>query len=218
MKCGSCGKEIAEGSTTCPFCFAQTENARQPVSAFVDREFADRFNRATTLWKDNLGNLILFTLVFALVGWIPIINAAFFAGYSRGLIKLTRGGKAKAADIFSAWDCFGNALAYCLILLAAVIVSVFIPVIGPVAQFVVTIFGAPGFFQVIDGKMNALDALMWSVSTVQRHILPWLLTVIVSGILSSIGMVAMLVGILITLPWGALLLIQQYEAVKGEVA
>ncbi len=217
MKCGSCGKEIAEGSTTCPFCFGQTEST-PTINPFLDRDFADRFNRATIIWKDNLGDLVLFTLVFALVGWIPIINAAFFAGYSRGLIKLTRGGKARVADIFSAWDCFGNALAYCLILLAAVIVSIFIPVIGPVVQFVVTIFGAPGFLQVIDGKMNAIDALMWSVSTVQRHVLPWLLTVIVSGILSSIGMVALVVGIIITLPWGALLLIQQYEAVKGEVS
>lgn len=216
MKCGSCGKEIADGSTACPFCFARTEQAQARVSPFVDREFADRFNLATTLWKDNLGDLVLFTLVFALVGWIPIVNAAFFAGYSRGLIKLTRGEKAKIADIFSAWDCFGNALAYCLILLAAVIVSIFIPVIGPIAQFAVTIFGSPGFFQVIDGKMNAIDALMWSVSTVQRHILPWLLTVIVAGILSSIGMVALVAGIIITLPWGALLVIQQYEAVKAE--
>jgi hypothetical protein len=216
MKCGSCGKEIAEGSTTCPFCFGMAVRS-PPVSAFMDRDFADRFKRATTLWKDNLGDLVLFTIVFALVGWIPIINVAFFAGYSRGLIKLARGEKPVAADIFTAWDCFGNALAYCLILFAAVIVAVFIPVIGPAAQFAVTIFASPGFFQVIDRKMNAIDALMWSVSTVQRHLLPWLLTIIVSGILSSIGMVVLLVGIIITLSWGALLIIQQYEAVKGEV-
>ena len=215
MRCESCGKELAEGSSACPYCFGQL--AKTPTGPKAGNEdFGRQFDRATTLWKNNLGDLVLFTLVFLLVGWIPLLNAAFFAGYSRGLITLSRGGKIKTGDIFSAWDCFGNALAYCLLLLAAVIVATFVPFFGPVAQFAVTVFGAPGFYAVIDQNMNAIDAVKWGVTSVQRHFLPWLLVILVGGVISSLGLVAFVIGVIITLPWGALLAVQQYEVVKGE--
>lgn len=216
MKCESCGKEIAEGSSTCPFCFSRMAGPEPARAASVDEDFGTQVSRATSIWKDNLGDLVLFTLVFALVGWIPIVNAAFIAGYIRGLLFLTRGGKPKAHDIFSAWDCFGNALAYCLILLAAVIIASVIPFFGPAAQFAVTVFGTPGLYRVIDRNMNAIDAVKWSICSVQRHFIPWLLTVLVGGILGSIGLIALLVGVIVTLPWGTLIVIQQYERVREE--
>jgi uncharacterized membrane protein len=64
--------------------------------------------------------------------------------------------------------------------------------------------------------MNAIDAIKWSVATVQRHFLPWLLAILVGGVLGSIGALALLVGIIFTYPWGALLVIQQYEVRKDE--
>ncbi len=185
-------------------------------SAPAEEDFGVQFNRATALWKDNLGDLVLFTLVFMLVGWVPVLNAAFIAGYIRGLLSLTRGGKPKTGDIFSAWDCFGNTLGYCLILLAAVIAAGFIPFFGPVAQFAVAVFGTPGLYPVIDRNMNAIDAVKWSIASAQRHFLPWLLVVLVGGVLGSLGLIVFLVGVIITLPWGTLLIIQQYEVVKGE--
>jgi hypothetical protein len=216
MKCDACGKEVTEGSTSCPYCFRQFASPPTRGAGTVDEDFGAQFNRATTLWKDNLGDLVLFTLVFMLVGWIPILNAAFFAGYTRGLISLNRGVKPKTGDIFSAWDCFGNALGYCLILLAAVIVTGFIHFFGPIAQFAICLFGTPGFFAVVDRNMNVIDALKWSFTTVQRHFLPWLLVILVGGVIGSFGLIVILIGIIVTLPWGDLLIIQQYEKVKGE--
>ena len=216
MKCQFCGREVADGSSFCPFCFKQQAVKRPTGPSTAGQDFGIQVSSATTLWKDNLGNLVLFTLVFALVGWIPIINAAFIAGYVRGLLSLSRGGTLKTGDIFSAWECFGNALAYCLILLAAVIVASIIPFFGPAAQFAVTIFGTPGLYHVIDRNMNAIDAVKWSIGSVQRHFIPWLLTVLVGGILGSIGLIAFVVGVIVTLPWGTLIVIQQYERVKNE--
>jgi len=216
MKCDACGKEVAEGSTSCPYCFRQITGPPARVTAAAEEDFGAQFNRAMTLWKDNLGDLVLFTLVFMLVGWIPILNAAFFAGYTRGLLSLNRGVKPKNGDIFSAWDCFGNALGYCLLLLAAVIVAGFIPFFGPVAQFAVSLFGTPGFYAVVDRNMNVINALKWSIATVQRHFLPWLLAVLVGGVIGSFGLIVFIIGIIVTLPWGGLLIIQQYERVKGE--
>lgn len=216
MRCETCGKEIAEHSTYCPYCFRRIGEAEPAGGSTADRDFGIQLNLATTLWKDNLGDVVVFTLVFTLVGWLPIVNAAFIAGYIRGLQSLTRGVKPRTGDIFRAWDCFGNTLAYCLILLAAVIVAGFIPFFGPVAQFAVTLFGTPGLYHVVDRDINAIEALKWSINSVQKHFVPWLLSVLVGGILGSIGLIALLVGVIVTLPWGTLLIIQQYEKVKGE--
>ncbi len=215
MQCPSCGKELAEGSISCPYCFKQFAAASRG-GALTDDDFSMQFNRATTLWKENLGDLALFTLVFVLVGWIPIANAGFGAGYVRGLITLSRGGKPKVGDIFSAWDCFVNTLVYGLLFFAVMLVASFIPFIGPVIHFAVVIFGVPGFYPVIDRNMNAIDAIKWSIATVQRHFLPWLLAVLVGGVISSVGALALLVGIIFTYPWGTLLVIQQYELRKDE--
>ncbi len=216
MKCESCGKEVTEGSSYCPYCFRQMEKPGASRPTFTDEDFSIHFNRATTLWKDNIGNLTLFTLVFSLVGLIPIVNAAFIAGYIRGLQSLSRGGKPRPADIFSAWDCFGNTFAYCLILFIAMILACIIPFFGPAAQFAVAILGTPGLYYVVDRNKNAVEAVRWSIGSVQRHFFPWLLIVLVGGILGSIGLAALLIGVFVTLPWGTLLIIQQYESVKEE--
>ena len=218
MKCQACGKEISEGSTSCPFCF-QRMSAPAPIrEAHANEDFGTLFNRAATLWKDNLGDLVLFSLVFILVGWIPIVNAAFIAGYTRGLLSLTRGGKLKNSDIFSAWDCFGNTLGYGIIFIATMLVTGFVPFFGQIAQLLVIIFGTPGFYPVIDRNMNAIDAIKWSIATVQRHFVPWVLVVLVGGILGSLGMLVFFVGIIVTLPFAPLLVIQQYEIYKNETA
>ncbi len=216
MQCPSCAKEIAEGSVSCPYCFKQFATAARGGATLAEDDFSVQFNRATTLWKENLGNLAVFTLVFMLVGWIPIVNAGFCAGYVRGLISLTRGRKPEVGDIFSAWDCFANTLIYGIIFIVAMIVGGLIPFIGPVIHFAVIIFGVPGFYPVIDRNMNAIEAIKWSIATVQRHFVPWLLAVLVGGVLGSIGAIALLVGIIFTYPWGALLVIQQYELRKDE--
>lgn len=215
MRCASCGKDVADGTTVCPFCFSKEPRPRDHAAS-GDEDFAQKFNTATQLWKDNLGQLALFTLVFMLVGWIPILNAVFFAGYYRGLINLSRGGELHISDIFSAWDCFGNALAYLILLTASVIAACIIPFFGHVAQFAVAVFGAPGLFLVADRNVNAIDAVRWSINSVQKHFLAWLLAVLVGGLLGWTGLLFFVVGAILTMPWGVLLLIRQYEAVRDE--
>jgi hypothetical protein len=218
MKCQACGKEVPDGSTSCPFCFRQLSTPAAGKAGQGNDDFGELFNRSLALWKDNLGDLVLFSLVFMLVGWIPIVNAAFFAGYTRGLLSLSRGGKLKNSDIFSAWDCFGNTLGYGILFIAVTIIAGFIPFFGQLAQLIIIIFGTPGFYPIIDRNMNAIDAIKWSIATVQRHFVAWVLVILVGGILGSLGMLVFFVGIVVTLPFGPLLVIQQYEIFKNETA
>jgi hypothetical protein len=73
MKCESCGNEVVEGSSFCPFCFRKLsatghEPGQEPgpgpapapgPSVRSDEDFGVLFNRATNLWKDNLGDLVV---------------------------------------------------------------------------------------------------------------------------------------------------------------
>jgi uncharacterized membrane protein len=176
-------------------------------------DFGSLINRATTLWKDNLGDLTLLSLVFLLVCWIPVANVGFIAGYTRALLKVTRGGKAQVGDIFSSWDCFGNLFVYLLLLLLAIFVLGHIPFFGAIATYVLYIAVTPGIYVVIDRNMKALDAVSWSFSLMQADFISWMLVVLIGSILSSVGIIALGIGVVLTLPWGYLAIIQQYELV-----
>jgi hypothetical protein len=216
MKCPSCGKDLQEGTTFCPYCFRRFGTPPGNEGFAPGDELGVMFNNALTLWKDNLAGLVLFSLAFVLVGWIPILNAAFFAGYTRGLLSLSRGGKAEFEEIFGAWDCFVNTLVYLIIFLLVSIAVGFLPYIAPLAHFALALFATPGLYLVIDRNVNAIDAMKWGIESVRKHFVPWLLVVAVGGLIASIGVVALFIGIIITLPLGMLLVIQQYERVKGD--
>jgi hypothetical protein len=43
------------------------------------------------------GDLVLLTLVFMLVAWVPVVNIGFIAGYTRSLLKVA---KKNGTDLF----------------------------------------------------------------------------------------------------------------------
>ena len=213
MQCPFCKAQVPNGSTKCPQC-----GTLLPASPQINAgDFGASFSNATTIWKDNLGDLVLLTLVFCLVAWVPIANVGFIAGYTRSLLKVFRGqGKAAVGDIFNAWDCFGNLLVYLILYLIAVVLLSFIPFLGTLAVLALYFVVAPGMLAVIDKKLSAIDAFKWSLATIQKDAVNWLLAILVGGILGSAGTIALGIGIIITIPWGQLLLISQYEARKGD--
>ncbi len=213
MQCPFCKAQIPNGSAKCPQCGTVLTSSPQITAG----DFGAAFNNVTNIWKNNLGDLVLLTLVFCLVAWVPIVNIAFIAGYTRSLLKVFRGqGKASVGDIFNAWDCFGNLLVYLVIYLIAVVLLSFIPFLGTIAVLALYFIIAPGMLAVIDKKLNAIDAFKWSLATIQKDAVNWLLAILVGGILGSAGAIALGIGIIITIPWGQLLLISQYDARKWD--
>jgi uncharacterized membrane protein len=177
-------------------------------------DFGDLITRSARLWKENLGDLVLLSLVFLLVVWIPIANIGFIAGYTRAILSVARGGKARVGDIFGSWDCFGDLFLYLLIVLAAQFVLNHLPFIGQVAGFIISIVVTPGMYAIIDRRMKFMDAFRWSFQVIQRDFVNWLLAVLVGGIFSGCGALLLGIGIIITLAWGSLLVALQYD--KGE--
>lgn len=177
----------------------------------VDDDFGGLINRATTLWRENFGDLLLLSLVFALVAWIPLANVGFAAGYTRQILKVARGGKARPGELFGAWDCFGDLLVYLLLLVAAQFVLMHVPVFGQVAGFVLLVAVTPGIYAIVDRRMKFMAAFRWSLETVKTGFVNWLLAVVIGGIFAAAGALLFGIGIVITLGWGYLVLALNYD-------
>lgn len=177
-------------------------------------DFGSLVTRATRLWTGNFGNLLFLSLVFVLVGWIPIANVAFLGGYTRAILKVARGGKAEVGDIFRAWDCFGDLFVYLLLVIVAQFVLNHVPFIGQVAGFALSVVVAPGMYGIIDRKMKFMDAFKWSLEAIRGDLVGWLLAVLIGGIFMAAGALLFGIGIIITLGWGSLVMALQYD--RGE--
>ncbi len=180
-------------------------------------DFGGLVTRATRLWGGNFGNLLVLSLVFLLVCWIPIANVGFLAGYIRAVLKVARGEQAEAGDIFRAWDCFGDLFVYLLLVLVAQFALNHVPGIGQVAGFVLSVVVAPGMYGIIDRRMKFMDAFRWSFESIRGDLVGWLLAVLIGGIFMAVGALLLGIGIIITLGWGSLVMALQYDREQPRV-
>jgi len=177
----------------------------------VINSFGELVSAATGKWKDNLGDLAVVSLVMLLLSVIPFANIAFLAGYIRALLKAARGEKPVVRDLFTAWDCFASMLVYVVIVAVVMIGVHFIPILGPLINTLISIVITPGLFAVADRNMEALDAFNWSFAVVKRNPMRWVLVVLVGGLLAAVGSVGVVIGLILTMPWGYMIVTLQYE-------
>ena len=161
-----------------------------------------------------MGSLIVLTLVLLLVCWIPIANIGFFAGYYRSLLKTMRGGKSEVGDLFNAWDCFGQLFLLIIIVGIPLALVGLIPILGWIVIIVAAFFVAPAPYAVVDKGLGAIDALKWGIGAFKANIGNWILCIIVGGIRSEVGAIALGIGVIVTMPWGIMIILNQYESQK----
>jgi hypothetical protein len=214
MQCPYCKEEVNDGAIKCKHCGSSVYLPPKPPASQGD-DFGATFNAALSAWKENLADLVVLTLVFCLICWIPIANIGFIAGYTRSLLKVARGeGKAQVGDLFNAWDCFGKLFVFLLINLVIVIVLHFIPVLGTLASIALGFVMVPGALLIIDKGRGVSDAFTWCFSTIQADFVNWLLAYLVGNVIIGAGVILFFVGIILTAPLGQLIIIGQYERVK----
>jgi hypothetical protein len=214
MQCPFCKEEVNDGAIKCKHCGSSLYLPPTPATSQAT-DFGAMFNTAFSTWKENLGDLVVLTLVFCLICWIPIANIGFIAGYTRSLLKVARGeGRAQVGDLFKAWDCFAPLFVFLLINLIIVIVLHFIPVLGTLASIALGFVMVPGSLLIIDKGRGVSDAFSWCFSTIQADFVNWLLAYLVGNVIIGAGAVLFLIGIILTAPLGQLIIIQQYERVK----
>jgi uncharacterized membrane protein len=215
MQCPYCKEEVLDGAVKCKHCGSIIGTLPGLTIAPGQADFGELFITTMNVWKANLADLVILTLVFMLVVWIPIANIGFIAGYTRSLMKVARGqGKAQVGDLFNAWDCFGNLLLYFILNLIAVVILHFVPILGSLAAMAFAFIVTPGLYVIIDNKCGAMDAYKWSFESIQANFVNWLLAYLVGNVIACAGLIALFVGIIVTAPFGALITINQYERVK----
>ena len=218
MQCPYCKEEVNDGALKCKHCGSDLTLLPKAANAGT-ADFGAMLNTAFTIWKENLGDLVILTLVFLLICWVPIANIGFIAGYTRSLLKVARGeGKARVGDLFNAWDCFANLLIFVIINLVILIVLHFIPVLGTLAAFALGFVTVPGAFLIIDKGRSFSDAYSWCVETIQADFVNWFIVYLVGNIIIAAGFVVLLIGVILTAPLGELFIILQYERVKPATA
>lgn len=214
MQCPYCKEEIIDGALKCKHCGSSLGQPPQTGTQPAD-DFGVIFTSTLNIWKGNLSDLVVLTLVFLLVCWIPIANIGFIAGYTRSLIKVTRGeGRAQVGDIFNAWDCFGNLFVYLLLYLVAAIILHYVPFIGPLASIVLGFLIVPGIYAIIDNKRSAIEAFKWGIETIQADFVNWLLAYLVGNVIVFAGFILLLIGVVVTASLGQMVIIKQYERCK----
>jgi uncharacterized membrane protein len=215
MQCPYCKEEVHDEAIKCKHCGSNIGTLPGVTSVSGQNDFAELFITSMNVWKANLADLIILTLVFMLVVWIPIANFGFIAGYTRSLMKVARGqGKAQVGDLFSAWDCFGNLLLYFILNLIVLVILHFVPFVGSLAAMAFGFIVAPGMYAIIDNTCDAVNAYKWSIETIQADFVNWLLAYLVGNVIVCAGLIFLIVGIIVTAPFGALIYIYQYERVK----
>lgn len=213
MLCPYCKEEIQDGVLKCKHCGSSLERPLNEQGDSID--FPAIFNSTLNIWKNNLTDLVVLSLVFLLICWIPIANIGFIAGYSRSLLKVSRGeGRARVGDLFNAWDCFGELFVYLFLYLLAAIILHFVPFIGSLASVALGFLMVPGMYAIIDRKKGAIDAYKWGLETIQADFVNWLLVYVVGNLFIFAGFLIFFIGVVVTAPLGQLLIIYQYERCK----
>jgi len=187
---------------------------KQPVGT-ASFDPLELFSLAFSTWKNNLISVVLASAVYCVVFWIPVVNVAFTAGYTRFLLKTIRGEQTAIADIFKAWDCFISLFIYTIILIVAHMILGVIPAVGFLLSMALTVITTAGFVAVAENRMTAIDAFKYSYAAFKGDMMGWGFAVLVGGFISGLGAILFGIGIVLTVPLGALLMLHQYQRQQG---
>ena len=179
--------------------------------------------RAFDLYKENISTL----LITSLLGFI-IAGASFgiLAGpMYAGIIWVTLGllDKKQPApvigDLFKGFNYFVPSLIFCLLLFAVLFVGqfilAFIPLIGGLLGLAVSL-GVPtlvmfALFYIVDRNQDVVPAIQASIDLVKTNFWIFLGLYIVAAVISSLGLIACVIGVVLTAPMMSCMLAVAYR-------
>lgn len=194
----------------------------------VDVRFGDWIEGGFNLFKENVGLLILSSLVVVILSSVTVgILAGPMVG---GLMIITlrlydkKEPKPEMGHVFKGFNYFLNTFLFVLIwgvlLFVASLILSLIPCIGQLASLFV-IFAAEalllfGLFLIVDKEMEFWQASIESYTRVKTNFWPFLGFTILTSIIGSIGFIICGIGIIVTLPIQVCILTVAYREVFGE--
>ena len=191
-------------------------------------KFGEWFEKGFNLYKENLGTLILASLIALIISavTIGILAGPMLAGMILITLRLfdKTEPKPEIGNVFKGFDYFLNALLFVVIWGAAVLGASFIlaliPCLGQLASlcvvYVVQAFLMFGLFLIVDKGMEFWPASMESFTLVKTNFWPFLGLSVVASIIGSIGAIACGIGMAVTAPIQVCILTVAYRDVFSE--
>jgi len=169
----------------------------------------------------NMVLLILVTLVAALLTLFSclILAGPMVAGVFLIIQRLLKNDpeKPKVGDIFKGFDYFLNTFLFLLAGFCIGAVLMLIPVLGQISGLILGELLSIGLMLIVFKKMSFVDALKKLVEGISTGPF-WMLvlTLFIANIISSLGAIACLVGVLFTAPLAACIMVCAYNTAYGD--
>jgi hypothetical protein len=187
-------------------------------------KFGDWIGRGFDIYKQNLGLLVLSSLVATLVSVVSlgILGGPMMAGMILITLHLVDGkpGKPEVGWVFQGFSYFLQTfllfLVWGAILFGISMLLNMIICVGSLAamviNYVMNALLCLAVFLVVDRRMAFWPASMLSMQTVKTSLWPMVGYVIVAGLIGAVGLVACGIGIFFTIPITTVLLTIAYRA------
>ncbi len=196
--------------------------------ADVGVKFGDYIQKGFELYKENLSVLILSSLIAYLLTGVTlgILAGPMFAGLVKIVLRLHDNEQPPpvVGDIFQGFQhflpTFLFTLVWGLILIVGSIILSFLPCIGTLLVFALSIVGMAflmfGLYLIVDRQMDFWPASMASIEKVKTDFFPYLGLALVAGIIGELGALACGIGVFATMPIYFTIIAYTYRDVFGE--
>lgn len=194
----------------------------------VEVRFGDWIEGGFNLFKENVGLLILSSLVVVILSSVTvgILAGPMMGGLMIITLRLYDKGEPKPefGHVFKGFNYFLHTFLFVLVwgvlLFVASLILSLIPCIGQLASlFVVFVAEALllfGLFLIVDRRMEFWQASIESYTRVKSNFWPFLGFTVLASIIGSIGFIICGIGIIVTLPIQVCILTVAYREVFGD--
>jgi uncharacterized membrane protein len=199
--------------------------AKNAVSPF---DVGACFNAALAVLKRDFFNIVLANFIFGLVcvivglvgvipfvGWITSVLLAppLMVGFIRFNAKCVRGQPATLGDCFSGFDLFGTSILTYILMVLLVLVGTLLCILPGIYLAISYIFA---WNLMAERRGTAWECLEMSRQAVTAHWGWALLLLVVASLLAYAGLIACIIGVLVTMPFYGLMLATAYDRLFAE--
>ena len=199
--------------------------AKNAVSPF---DVGACFNVALAALKRDFFNIVLANFIFGLVcvivglvgiipfvGWITIVLLAppLVVGFIRFNAKCVRGQPATLGDCFSGFDLFGTSVLTYILMVLLVLGGTLLCILPGIYLAISYIFA---WNLMAERRGTAWECLEMSRQAVTAHWGWALLLLVVGSLLAYAGLIACIIGVLVTMPFYGLMLATAYDRLFAE--
>ena len=222
MFCHSCGKPVGADVRFCPNCgqsLGVPPASPGPIPPPVwtpplqaHAAAARWLGAGWDLVQADLGNYVLFTLIFGFLGSVPFIQGALIAGFHIYTMKKLMGRRAEFSDIFKGFNFFLPTL------FATLLIGIF-TFLGTLALIIPGLIVAAmykfTYLFIVDKRMDFWEAMKASHAVVRNDYLGFTMFLILAFLVNVLGAMCLFVGLLVTVPMTFAAITVAYKELVG---